>query len=149
MLVRKWRERNGRELSGLQPMHSCCINGNCFFWSDIWTIFQIIVLSFLACKNAKNNYREPKEQATRTKDKKWRIQYLCECNMRAICPYYIKKKEKQKKKKMKKKKKLPVLPLAKGESIFLDFFDKLSYQQSHLFLYAHDYSEQHLSTSLL
>lgn len=98
MLVRKWRERNGRELSGLQPMHSCCINGNCFFWSDIWTIFQIIVLSFLACKNAKNNYREPKEQATCTKDKKWRIQYLCECNMRTICPYYIKKKEKQKKK---------------------------------------------------
>jgi len=35
------------ELPGLEPVHCCCVNCNCFLWSYVGSIFEIVVLALL------------------------------------------------------------------------------------------------------
>ncbi len=58
ILIVQRRERNMYEFSRFEPMNESWIDCNCFIWSNIWTILQIIMLSFLltlkveSCKSA-------------------------------------------------------------------------------------------------
>mmetsp|Transcript_45139 Transcript_45139/g.81181 ORF Transcript_45139/g.81181 Transcript_45139/m.81181 type:complete len:277 (+) Transcript_45139:4424-5254(+) len=58
LVIQRW-ERNGRELSRLEPVHSCSVDGNCLLSAHVRSILQVVVLPLLlsfepqACKSAK------------------------------------------------------------------------------------------------
>ena len=44
--LRKW---NGSKLAAFKPMYGGSVNGHGFFSTDVWSIFEITVLSLLLC----------------------------------------------------------------------------------------------------
>lgn len=47
VLVRQRRKGDRRELSGLQPVDSCGIDGNGLLGADVWAVLEKIVLALL------------------------------------------------------------------------------------------------------
>lgn len=76
MLVWQRREWYRRKLPGLQPMHSGSIYGYCFFWSNIWSVFQVIMLPLLSIARKRQrsmNYPKlsPISKCNKRENRKW------------------------------------------------------------------------------